>query len=171
MGNPAWIPEGLSFIRITEPVHVPLLLQLLILEFAIDGLRLASLNTPSMLSTPLSVVAGIVLGDYTVSSGWFHSQTMLYMAFVAIANYSQASYELSYALKFLRLLMLVLTGVFGVWGFLLGIAVTVFALVSNRTLSGQSYLYPLIPFRGRELLRRFFRITLPEADRDGGTSE
>ena len=171
MGNPAWIPEGLSFIRITEPVHVPLLLQLLILEFAIDGLRLASLNTPSMLSTPLSVVAGIVLGDYTVSSGWFHSQTMLYMAFVAIANYSQASYELSYALKFLRLLMLVLTGVFGLWGFLLGVAVTVFALVSNRTLSGQSYLYPLIPFRGRELLRRFFRITLPEADRDGGTSE
>lgn len=168
MGNPEWIPKGLSFIRITEPIHVPLLLQLLILEFAIDGLRLASLNTPSMLSTPLSVVAGIVLGDYTVSSGWFNSQTMLYMAFVAIANYSQASFELSYALKFLRLLMLVFTGLFGLWGFLLGVGVTVFALVTNRTLSGQSYLYPLIPFRGRELLRRFFRITLPETDRKDG---
>lgn len=163
MYHPEWIPAGLSFIRITEPIHVPLLLQLLILEFAIDGLRLASMNTPSMLSTPLSVVAGIVLGDYTVSSGWFNAQTMLYMAFVAIANYSQASYELSYALKFLRILTLILTGVFDVWGFGIGILITLLALVTNRTLSGKSYLYPLIPFRGRELLRRFLRITLPES--------
>lgn len=165
MYHPQWIPAGLSFIQITEEIHVPLLIQLFILEFAIDGLRLASMNTPSMLSTPLSVVAGIVLGDYTVSSGWFNAQTMLYMAFVAIANYSQASFELSYALKFLRLLTLLLTGLFDVWGFAAGILVTILALVTNRTLSGQSYLYPLIPFRGRELLRRFLRITLPEADR------
>ena len=163
MGHPEWIPAGLSFLVITEEIHVPLVVQLLILEFAIDGLRLASLNTPSMLSTPLSVVAGIVLGDFTVSSGWFNSQTMLYMAFVAIANYSQASFELSYALKFLRLLMLILTGLFGIWGLGIGVAVTLLALVTNRTLSGQSYLYPLIPFRGKELLRRFLRITLPEA--------
>ena len=32
------------------------------LEVAIDGLRLAALNTPSMLSTPLSVIAGLVMG-------------------------------------------------------------------------------------------------------------
>ncbi len=162
MHHPEWIPAGLSFIRITEPVNVPLLVQLLILEFAIDGLRLASLNTPSMLSTPLSVVAGIVLGDFTVSSGWFNSETMLYMAFVAIANYSQASYELGYALKFLRLLMLILTGLFDLWGLIAGVAVTLLALLMNRTLSGQSYLYPLIPFRGRELVRRFLRIPLPK---------
>ena len=64
-----------------------------------------------------------------------------------------------------RSLMLILTGLFDVWGFAVGILVTVLALVTNRTLSGQSYLYPLIPFRGKELLRRFLRITLPEADR------
>lgn len=171
MQNQEWIPEAFDFIRIQDEMNLPLLWQFLVLELAIDGLRLAAVNTPNMLSTPLSVMAALVLGEFSVNSGWFNSEVMLYMAFVAIANYSQASYELSYALKFLRLLMLVLTGVFGVWGFLLGIAVTVFALVSNRTLSGQSYLYPLIPFRGRELLRRFFRITLPEADRDGGISE
>lgn len=165
MQRPEWIPSGLSFILITEPIHVPLVIQLLILEFAIDGLRLASLNTPSMLSTPLSVVAGIVLGDFTVSSGWFNSQTMLYMAFVAIANYSQASFELSYALKFLRLLMLLLTGLFGIWGFGIGVLVTLLALITNKTLSGKSYLYPLIPFHGKELLRRFFRITLPSSSR------
>ena len=53
---------------------------------------MASVNTPSMLSTPLSVVAAIVFGDYTVQSGWFNSEIMLYMAFVAVANYTQKQY-------------------------------------------------------------------------------
>ncbi|BBF44628.1 stage V sporulation protein AF [Lachnospiraceae bacterium KM106-2] len=165
MLNPQLIPGSLAFIQIKDPINVPLLLQLLILEFAIDGLKLASLNTPSMLSTPLSVVAGIVLGDFTVSSGWFNAETMLYMAFVAIANYSQASFELGYALKFLRIIMLLLTGFFGIWGFVIGVGITIFSVVTNKTLSGQSYLYPLIPFNGKELLRRLFRVSLSTADK------
>ena len=99
MQNPDYIPSWLEFVRLSDPSHVPLIWQLLILEFAIDGLRLAAVNTPSMLTTPLSVIAGIVLGEYSVESGWFNSETMLYMAFVTVANYSQASYELGYALE------------------------------------------------------------------------
>ena len=69
--NPQWIPPWLAFIKVKETINVPLIWQLLILELAIDGLRLAAINTPSMLSTPLSVVAGIVLGQFTVDSGWW----------------------------------------------------------------------------------------------------
>ena len=50
MQNPGWIPEWLAFIRVTDEIHVALIYQLLILEFAIDGLRLAAVNTPSMLT-------------------------------------------------------------------------------------------------------------------------
>lgn len=106
MQNPQWIPDWLQFIQIADEQFVPLIWQLLILEFAIDGLRLAAVNTPSMLTTPLSVIAGIVLGEYSVKSGWFNSETMLYMAFVTIANYSQASFEMGYALKFMRVILL-----------------------------------------------------------------
>lgn len=87
-------------------MNVPLIWQLLILEFSIDGLRLAALNTPSMLSTPLSVIAALVVGEFAANSGWFNSETMLYMAFVALSNYTQSSFELGYALKFMRLLLL-----------------------------------------------------------------
>ncbi len=51
--NPEMIPASLEFIKIAEPSNTPIIFQLLILEFAIDGLRLASLSTPSMFSTPL----------------------------------------------------------------------------------------------------------------------
>ena len=69
MQNPAWIPEIFRFVLIEDTVNIPLIFQILILELAIDGLRLAALNTPSMLSTPLSVIAGIVLGEFSVESG------------------------------------------------------------------------------------------------------
>ena len=161
--NPEFIPKGLDFIKITDEINIPIAVQFLILEFAIDGLRLASVNTPNMLSTPLSVVAGIVLGDYTVSSGWFNSEIMLYMAFVAIANYTQVSFELGYALKFLRIILIILTAIFGLWGWIIGIVLSIVILVTNKTLLGTSYIYPLIPFNGKKLFRHVFRVSLPRA--------
>ena len=155
------LPKWLEFTKLSDQVYVPLIFQLLILEFAIDGLRLAADNTPSMLTTPLSVIAGIVLGEYSVKSGWFNSETMLYMAFVTIANYSQASFELGYALKFMRVLILILTSLFDFWGFWIGVVISVCAIVFNRTIAGKSYIYPLIPFHWKELKKRFFRGRLP----------
>ena len=158
--NPDWIPPWLEFIKVKEVINVPLIWQLLILELAIDGLRLAAINTPSMLSTPLSVVAGIVLGQFTVDSGWFNSEIMMYMAFVAIANYTQSSYELSYALKFMRLLILILTFIFDLWGFIAGTVFAVVAIVTNKTIAGKSYIYPLLPLNLRQLKKRFIRSRL-----------
>lgn len=157
MMNPQWIPDGLEFIRVKEVVNVPLIFQLLILEFAIDGMRLAAINTPNMLTTPLSVAAGLVLGEFSVKSGWFNSETMLYMAFVLLANYTQANLELGYALKFMRVIILILTAVLNIYGFLLGILITFGAVVFNKTVAGNGYLYPLLPFSGKELKKIIFR--------------
>lgn len=163
MQNPRWIPEWLSFITLSDEPHVPVIFQLLILEFAIDGLRLAAVNTPSMLTTPLSVIAGIVLGEYSVKSGWFNSETMLYMAFVTVANYSQSSYELGYAIKFMRIILLVLTSLLNIWGFILGTILVICAIVFNKTIAGKSYIYPLIPFSWSECRKRFLRGRLPHS--------
>lgn len=165
MQNPHWIPDWLQFIRLADELYVPLIWQLLILEFAIDGLRLAAVNTPNMLTTPLSVIAGIVLGEYSVKSGWFNSETMLYMSFVTVANYSQASFEMGYALKFMRIILLVMTFLFNGWGFLFGTVLVVCAIVFNRTIAGKSYIYPLIPFSWSECRKRFFRGRLPHTEK------
>lgn len=162
--NPQWLPESMKFIIINDPINVPIWMQMLILEFAIDGLKLASVNTPNMLSTPLSVVAGIILGDYTVSSGWFNSEIMLYMAFVAVANYTQVSLELGFALKFMRIILICLTAAFGLWGLVGGLIFVVVCIVTNRTISGKSYIYPLLPFNAKQFLRRFFRVSLPTSE-------
>ncbi len=161
MDYPNLIPAGFEFIALKEPPNVPLLWQFLILELAIDGLKLAAISTPNMLSTPLSVMAALVLGEFSVNSGWFSAEVMLYMAFVAIANYTQANFELSYALKFMRILNLILTDVFGLWGYVAGIVIAIVAVLLNRTVSHRSYSYPLIPFNGRKLLDILLRRRLP----------
>lgn len=161
LNNPDMVPEWLSFILISDDITVPILLQLLLLELAIDGLKLAAVNTPTVLSTPLSVIAGIIVGEFAVASGWFNSESMLYMAFVSVATYSQVSFEMGYALKFMRILTLILTAVFNVWGFILGIIISIAMVAFNKTLSGKSYLYPLIPFDYKMLKRKLFRVRLP----------
>lgn len=140
MQNLNWLPKVFAFVAVKDTVNIPLIYQLLILEIAIDGLRLAALNTPSMLSTPLSVIAGLVMGEFSVKSGWFNSEVMLYMAFVAVANYTQPNFELGYALKFMRLELLILTAVFNWWGFAVGCVIILCSICFNKTLSGRSYL-------------------------------
>jgi len=163
MSNREWIPESFQFIVLKEQENIPLIWQFLILELAIDGLRLAAVNTPSMLSTPLSVMAALVLGEFSVNSGWFNSEVMLYMAFVAIANYTLSNYEMGYALKFMRIITLILTAIFGLPGYIGGILILILSLVTNKTMSGRSYLYPLFPFNGKQLFHRMFRTRMQNA--------
>lgn len=158
--NPEMVPQSLNFLLLNEEPNIPIFWQMIFLEIAIDGLRLASLNTPDSLSTSLSVIAGIALSDFAVSVGWFSQETMFYMAFVAIANYSQPSYELGYALKFMRIFLLVMTALFDIWGFVIGLVVIFIMLLTNKTVSGKSYLYPLIPFNGKELVKKVLRLRL-----------
>ena len=140
MQNLNWLPDVFHFVALRDTVNIPLVFQLLILEVAIDGLRLAALNTPSMLSTPLSVIAGIVMGEFSVQSGWFNSEVMLYMAFVAVANYTQPNFELGYALKFMRLILLVLTALFNWVGFTLGTVIILCMICFNKTFAGRNFL-------------------------------
>ncbi len=165
VNNPELVPEWLSFVLPKERGRIPIVAQILIAEFIIDGLKMASLNTPNMLSNSLSVVGGLILGDFAVSIGWLIPEVILYMAFVAIANFTQRSYELGYAFKFLRILLTVLTAIFSFWGFAVGCLVTLILLATNKTVGGKrNYLYPLIPFNGRALLSIFIRIKKPDVE-------
>lgn len=157
MQNEHLIPEWLSFIKITDDINVPIFLQLIILEIAIDGLKLAAVNTPNMLNTPLSVIAGLILGESAVSSGWFNDSTMLYMAFVAFGNFTHGSFELGYAWKLFRIMLLTLIWLFNGWGFIAGIIIIIGCLFTNKTVTGDSYMYPLFPFSAKKMCNILLR--------------
>lgn len=155
--NPQYCPEVFRFVLLDEPQNIPVIVQLLVMEIGIDGLRLAALNTPNSLTTPLSIIGAIALSEFAVESGWVCMESILYMALVTVANYTQPNYELGYSLKFCRVLLLIMTYLFNIWGFVIAFVINLLLLCFNKTLSGKSYLYPLIPFNAKELSRKIIR--------------
>ncbi len=151
------LPEMLSFLIPEDPGALPIIIQLFLVEFAIDGLKIASMNTPDILSNSLSVVGALILGDFAVEVGWLSPDVILYMAFVAIANFAQQNHELGYAFKFMRMIILVLVYFLGIWGFVAGLLLFVLLVATNKTLVNGHYLYPLIPFNLRDLTRLIVR--------------
>lgn len=157
------LPDFLRFLIPDNPGALPIILQLLLVEVALDGLKIASMNTPDMLSNSLSVVGALLLGDFAVQVGWLSADVILYMAFIAIANFAQQNVELGYAFKFMRVLTLLFVFAFGVWGLLLGLLLFIFLVVTNTTVTGKRhYLYPLIPFNKQAMLRLIFRFKKTE---------
>lgn len=152
------LPEWLRFLAPDQPGALPIIAQLFLAELAIDGLKLASMNTPNMLSNSLSVVGGLILGDFAVTVGWFSPDVIFYMACVSIANFAQQNHELGYAFKFMRVINLALTALFGIYGFIAGVAVFILCVATNVSVTGKRrYLYPLVPFDFRALKRHFVR--------------
>lgn len=159
--NPHYCPELFRFVLLDEPQNIPVFWQLILMEVGIDGLRLAALNTPNSLTTPLSIIGAIALSEFAVESGWVSMEAILYMALVTVANFTQPNFELGYSFKFCRVLLLVMTYIFNVWGFIIAFIINLVLLCTNRTLSSKSYLYPLVPFNGKEFLRKILRIRNP----------
>ncbi len=151
------VPPWLEFLEISEPNAVPVIVQLLAIELVIDVVKLASLNTPSMLSNAFSVVGALIFGEFAVRANLFVSEVLLYMAFVAVAAFTQASYEMGYAFKLTRMSFLILTWAFNVWGFVIGVIGMVVLIATTKTPLGYTYLYPLIPFDVTALKRLFTR--------------
>lgn len=155
--NPDLVPSWLSFTLIEDTMNVPILWQFLILEFGIDALKLASLNTPSSLNSSFSIIGALILGDFAVGAGWFAPEVILYMAFVALASFTSPSYELGYAIKFMRVLLLICIGIFPRFGILIGIITIAFIIYDNKTITKGSYLYPLVPFHKHDFKMIFLR--------------
>lgn len=157
VSEPGRLPGWLDFLSSPEPASLSLLSQLLVVEFLIDVLKLASLNTPDSLSNSFSMLGALILGDFAVQAGWLGPEVLVYMAFVSVAGFAQPSYEMGYAFKLLRVALLLVTAVFDVWGFVLGVLGILVLLATTKPMVGKGYLYPLIPFNGKALRRLLIR--------------
>ncbi len=155
--KPERIPEFLHFLAIPEGASLPLLCQLLLVEFLIDVLKLASLNTPDSLSNSFSMLGALILGDFAVQASWLSPQVLVYMAFVSVAGFAQPGYELGYAFKLLRILLLLLSALMDWLGFLAGVAGILVLLATCKPILGKGYLYPLIPYDRKAMRRLLLR--------------
>lgn len=153
LNYPEIIPRWLSVITIKEPSYVPLFVQLIMMEFILEVTRIATLNAPNVLGSAIGIVGALLVGECAVSSGWMTSESVFFMSFLAVAIYALPSFELGYAFKFFRLFLIILTALFKVWGLIIGSALIFLLAIFTKTADDTGYLYPLIPFDGKELMK------------------
>ncbi len=159
---PNYLPDFLKFIVPKETGQVSILFQLLILEFGLDLLRISSIHTPSSMTTSLGIIGGLILGELAIKVGWFIPETVLYMAFVGIGTFATPSIEFGMALRIFRLVLLISTGIFKIYGFIASILFILFTIFFTKNSSKKSYTWPLIPLNTKALLHVLFRSPIPK---------
>jgi len=153
-------PEFLQFLQIQEMNSVHIFIQLLVAEFIIDTIKIASLNTPKALSGSFSMIGALVLGEFAVQAHIFVPEVLLYMSFVAIANFTQPHYELGYTVKFFRIFLLICIFFFQLPGFIIGLLLILILVATTPTILPQKYLFPLIPFNKKRFKELFLRVPI-----------
>jgi len=155
-------PEWLKFLGPKETSEIPIFLQFFILEIGIDLLRIASIHTPNTLATSLAIIGGLILSEFAIKVGWFIPETVLYMAVAGLGMFATPSLEFSLAIRIFRIILLLLTGLFKIYGFIFGLIGVFIIFISTKSFGGVRYTWPLIPFNGKALSTIIFRKPIPE---------
>jgi stage V sporulation protein AF len=134
-----------------------LFLQIILIEVGIELLRMASIHTPNALSTSMGLIAGVVIGNIAIELGIFSNAIVFIGSISAIGTYITPSYELGLANKILKIGLLILIAFFSLWGFIIGIFLLILYLASLKSFD-RSYLYPLIPFNFKQLIKQIIRM-------------
>lgn len=158
--EPPLLPEQLSFIGLKEEGNIPTVVQIILAVVGIEFLRMAAIHTPTPLATALGLIAAVLIGQIAVDVGLFSPEVILYVSISTIGSYVTPSHELSVANKFINIFLLILTALFGVSGFMIGITISLFFLVHFTSIK-TPYLWPFLPFNAKALLFTVMRIPVP----------
>lgn len=155
-------PEWLEFLGPKKTGEIPIFIQFVILELGIDLLRIASIHTPNVLSTSLGIIGGLILSEFAIKVGWFVPETVLYMAVATLGMFATPSIEFSMALRLFRLILLIATGLFRIYGFLMALLFICIVFITTKSFGHIRYTWPLIPFDGKALATILTRKPIPE---------
>lgn len=126
------------------------LFSILLVELAVELLRIATIHTPDSISNTMGMIAAILLGEFAIELGLFSGEVLLFVAIGNVCGFATPNYELSLTNKYVKIFMILFTGLTGIIGFIIYQLLLYGYLISLKPF-GFSYLYPLIPFDRQEL--------------------
>ena len=137
----------------------------MLVELNLEILRMASIHTPSSLSTAMSIIGGLLLGEYAIQINLLIPDTVFFMALSSLATYAVPSIEFAMGLRIYRFFILILTGILNWIGYVLSIGLLLTVLYTTRSFSGLRYTWPLLPFDGKALSNILLRKPIIEVKR------
>ena len=145
-----------SYINNDINLNIPFIIfQILICEIIIEWIRQSFLYAPNLITSMMGFVVVFVLGDFGIELKAYSKEILLLVALSNLGNFLTPSYEISLANKFSRIILTLLTLMFNVFGFCLGIILHMLLLLNTNT-NYHNYLYPIFPFDFKEFKRLLF---------------
>ncbi|MEK4508467.1 spore germination protein [Paenibacillus sp. FSL K6-2524] len=140
-------------------VPFPAVLEVLIMEVFMEVLREATIRLPKMIGGALSIVGVLVIGQAAVSAGLSSPTTVVVVALTTIGSFATPAYNAAIALRMLRFPLVILAGLFGLYGVMIGTLVIVNHLLFLESF-GVPYMTPFVPTKWRDLRDSLIRAPL-----------
>lgn len=132
-------------------------LEALLLEFLIEFLREAGARLPTKVGQTMGIVGGIVIGQAAVDAGITSNVLLIVVAMSALASFTAPSYLLGTTIRLVRMPMIVMAGIFGLFGLMYSLCFLTIHLLRLTSL-GRPYLTPLYPLRLKDFNKVFYRL-------------
>lgn len=146
-----------SIIASREGVPFPILFELLLFLFFFQLIKEAGAVVPTALSTSITIVGTLILGQAAISAGFLSADGVIVGSITGISVFLIPVVEFSNSLLYVRIAFLFAGGTAGFYGITLVAIILVVHLASLRSF-GVPYLSPVAPLQFQDLKDFFIRV-------------
>ena len=144
--NPGLLPESINLMPSGSIEPFRLFFYVLIAELILDLFKYSSSHAPGGFSGSLAIVGGLLIGNVAIELQWASTEVIFYAAATLLTSLSLPNIDLSESIRVYRLFLTILTGLFDLPGFLIGLVLIGLSIFTTPVFAGKSYFWPLIPF-------------------------
>lgn len=135
----------------------PTILEVLILEFAFELIREASIRVPHVIGSTIGIVGALILGQSAVEANLVSPVVVIVISLTGLGSFAIPNQSVGFSLRILRYLFTGISFLFGFFGIALMGSLLIVYLTSMQSF-GVPYMTPIAPFRRKE--EGFFRHTV-----------
>ncbi|MRG87612.1 spore germination protein [Salinibacillus xinjiangensis] len=154
----------LSIAASREAIPFPVFIEALIMELSFEALREAGIRLPKVIGQAVSILGALVIGTAAVEAGIVSAPMVIIVSLTGIASFTIPRFNLAISIRLLRFPMMILAGIFGLFGVVLGSIVLLTHLCKLRSF-GVPYFSPLSPLKWSDLKDVFIRVPWWDMDR------
>ncbi len=153
------IPEDLMATIITSRADIPFppILEVIILELAIELLREAGARLPTKVGQTIGIVGGIVIGTAAVEAGLTSNVLLIIVALAALASFTTPIYQIANTVRLIRFPFLIGAQWWGLIGVSMMVCLLIGHLLRLQSL-GRPFLAPIYPMRISDMKDALFRV-------------
>lgn len=78
------------------------LFSIILVELAVELLRIATIHTPDSISNTMGMIAAVLLGEFAIELGFFSGEILLFVSIGNVCGFATPNYELSLTNKYVK---------------------------------------------------------------------